>query len=372
LDLTGIPFTKVYRSILTSSVWTTPHPRLHMIRCVWMALLFMADSKGHVHASVPGLAAAAVVTLEECEEALALFLAPDRYSRTEEHEGRKIEKTKGGWRLLNYSAYRETARVELARESKREWYYRHRDASKTRDPNLVSSSLDNSWRSPSLSSSLSDPDQSLEDPDQSGSTRTEATLAADRARIKADTDEGLAAFGEALARQVSGALPEARGQRVVHRSLDGWEPRPSSTPEQRRSGLPREVVDQRIADLRNGPIGGRRGVFDRDDYVLRQLPTWKVWHETAQSQAVHRAGSTSGGSGGSRRGGAARPVLEPTGKHRAFAKLHGLDLDAIVREIDRSDVIDTLGLKQAEVLLGQKMSLLVRAKRAAGKPGGSG
>jgi hypothetical protein len=340
LDLTGIPFTKVYRSILTSSVWTTPHPRLHMIRCVWMALLFMADSKGHVHASVPGLAAAAVVTLEECEEALALFLAPDRYSRTEEHEGRKIEKTKGGWRLLNYSAYRETARVELARESKREWYYRHRDASKTRDPNLVPSSLDNSWRSPSLSSSLSDPDQSLEDPDQSGSTHTGA--------------------------------PEARGQRVVHRSLDGWEPRPELYARAAEIGLPREVVDQRIADLRNGPIGGRRGVFDRDDYVLRQLPTWKVWHETAQSQAVHRAGSTSGGSGGSRRGGAARPVLEPTEKHRAFAKLHGLDLDAIVREIDRSDVIDTLGLKQAEVLLGQKMSLLVRAKRAAGKPGGSG
>lgn len=368
MDLTGIPFTKVYRSILTSSVWTTPHPRLHMIRCVWMALLFMADNKGIVHSSVPGLAAAAVVTLDEAEEALALFLAPDRYSRTEEHEGRKIEKIKGGWRLLNYSIYRETARAELAKESKREWYYRNRDASKTRESSL---GLDEDWIAPSLSLS-SDPDQSLAGPDQSGSTRTEARLAADRARIVAETDEGIAAFGEAMARQALGAIPEARGQRVVHRSLDGWEPRPELYARAVEIGLSREVVDQRIGELRNGPIGGRRGVFDRDDYVQRQLPTWKAWHETAKAQAVHRAGSTSGGAGGPRRGGAFRPVLEPTEKHRAFAKLHGLDLDAIVREIDRSDVIDTLGLKHAEAMLGQKMSLLVRAQREAAKQGGSG
>lgn len=294
-----------------------------MIRCVWMALLFMADNKGHVHASVPGLAAAAVVSLEEAEEALALFLAPDRYSRTEEHEGRKIEKTKGGWRLLNYCAYRETARTELARESKREWYHRN----KTREPHLV---LDEDWRSPSLSSSLSDPDQSLAGPEQSGSTHT-----------------------------------QERGQRVVHRDLAGWEPRPELYARASEIGLSREVVDQRIGELRNGPIGGRRGVFDRDDYVLRQLPTWKTWHETAQAQAVHRAGSTSGPGGGPRKGPPWRPVLEPTEKHRAFAKLHGLDLDAIVREIDRSDVIDALGIKHAEDLLGKKMSKQVRARRAA-------
>jgi hypothetical protein len=297
-----------------------------MIRCVWMALLFMADNRGFVHSSVPGLAAAAVVSLEEAEEALALFLAPDRYSRTEEHEGRKIEKTKGGWRLLNYSAYRETAKVELARESKREWYYRN----KTRDPNLADSTLEKVWRSPSLSSSLSDPDPSLEEPEQEG------------------------------------ILPEARGQRAVHRSLDGWEPRPELYARAVEIGLGRDVVDARIAELRNGPIGGRRGVFDRDDYVMRQLPTWKAWHETAQSQAVHKAGLTSGGGMGPRRGAASGPVLEPTGKHRAYAEKHGLPLAELVRELVESGAVESLGAKRALELLGQKMSKAVRMKGGSG------
>ena len=55
---------------------------------------------------MPGLAAAARVTLAECQEALASFLAPDPYSRSKEHDGRRIEEVDRGWRLLNYERFR--------------------------------------------------------------------------------------------------------------------------------------------------------------------------------------------------------------------------------------------------------------------------
>lgn len=362
MDLTGIPFTKVYRSMLTSSVWTTPHPNLHMIRCVWMTLMLMADRHGFVHSSVPGLAAQAVVTIEEAQEALEVFRSPDPYSRTKDQEGRKLIDVEGGWFLLNYQTHRELTREERAKESKRAWYHRQK-ASKTREPVLVVPNPELLDAQPSLSSS--DPDQSLAGPEQSGSTRTGASLAADRARIVAETDAGLAAFGEAMAQNL-GEIPSAQGQRAIHRSLDGWLPRPEHYTRATEIGLPRDVFDARLADLRNGPIGGARGVFDRDDYVMRQLPKWKVWHETAQSQAVHRPGSTNGHGPGPRRGGILRSVLEPTGKHRAFAEKHGLDLAAMTREIEESGAIDELGAKRALEILGQKMSKAARDKGGSG------
>lgn len=126
MDLQGIPFANVYGPILASSIWTTPRPNLHMVRCVWIALTLMADKHGYVRASVPGLAAAAVVTIEEAEEALEVFRSPDRYSRTTAHEGRRIMDVEGGWFLLNNEEHRRRAIAELAKQSKRDWYHRNK------------------------------------------------------------------------------------------------------------------------------------------------------------------------------------------------------------------------------------------------------
>lgn len=76
----------------------------------------MADRDGEIAASIPGLAARARVPLAAAEIALGTFLAPDQYSRTEAHEGRRIEKIDGGWRLLNYFKYRETLDQDDVRE----------------------------------------------------------------------------------------------------------------------------------------------------------------------------------------------------------------------------------------------------------------
>lgn len=96
-------FVKLYGTILTSSVWVESHETFR----VWMAMLVLADRNGYVAGTAPGLASIARVTLDECEAALAVLMAPDTHSRTKEHGGRRIEIIEGGWTILNHAKYRE-------------------------------------------------------------------------------------------------------------------------------------------------------------------------------------------------------------------------------------------------------------------------
>ena len=99
-------FTKLFSTLITSTVWREDDK----VRVVWITMLALADRDGVVPASVPGLAALANVDTEDCRSALALLAAPDKDSRTREHEGRRIEEVDGGWKLLNYAKYRELGR----------------------------------------------------------------------------------------------------------------------------------------------------------------------------------------------------------------------------------------------------------------------
>lgn len=105
-------YTKLFGSLIHSTIWREPDH----VRIVWMTMLAMADRDGVVEASVPGLADAARKTIPETESALARLMEPDPYSRTPDHEGRRIEPVPGGWRLLNHGIYREKASTEEARE----------------------------------------------------------------------------------------------------------------------------------------------------------------------------------------------------------------------------------------------------------------
>jgi len=106
MALTG--FSKLFASIVTSSVWCEDHVTLR----VWIAMLATCDAEGLVQGSVPGFASLAKVTNEEMEHAVARLSAPDRYSRTPDHQGRRIEPFEGGWRVLNYLKYREVAQAK--------------------------------------------------------------------------------------------------------------------------------------------------------------------------------------------------------------------------------------------------------------------
>ena len=119
----SVTFTKLFSSITESTLWCEPHAT----RIAWITMLAMCDRRGRVFASVPGLANRARITVDEARAAIAAFLRPDPDSRTQDHEGRRIEPIDGGWRLLNYDRYRAIRDAEQDRETARERVRRYRE-----------------------------------------------------------------------------------------------------------------------------------------------------------------------------------------------------------------------------------------------------
>ena len=115
-------FTKLWQSIVSSTVWREEPD----VKVVWVTLLALANRVGVVQASVPGLAALANVSLEQCVAALAKFAAPDKWSRTKDREGRRIEEVDGGWVLINHGKYRNMRDEDTRREQVRQAVARHR------------------------------------------------------------------------------------------------------------------------------------------------------------------------------------------------------------------------------------------------------
>ena len=56
-------FTKLYASIVTSTIWREDDK----VRIVWITMMAIADQYGEVAGSVPGLAALANVSVDECK-----------------------------------------------------------------------------------------------------------------------------------------------------------------------------------------------------------------------------------------------------------------------------------------------------------------
>jgi hypothetical protein len=113
-------FTKLFSTILSSTVWNEDADT----RLVWITMLALADRRGYVGASIPGLAHQARVSLEAAESAVKKLSSPDTYSRTKTNEGRRITETERGWLIVNYSHFRglrdDDARREYERDRKRD------------------------------------------------------------------------------------------------------------------------------------------------------------------------------------------------------------------------------------------------------------
>ncbi len=108
-------YTKLFNSILASTVWREPME----VRIVWITLLAMADKDGIAEGSVPGLADFARIPVEATRKAIARLSAPDPDSRSQEHEGRRIQAIDGGWQLLNHAKYRAKMGLDERREYNR-------------------------------------------------------------------------------------------------------------------------------------------------------------------------------------------------------------------------------------------------------------
>lgn len=95
-------YSKLFSSIVTSSVWCEDN----IVLRVWIAMLATCDASGVVEGSVPGFASLCRITSDEMRHSLDRLMAPDPDSRTPDHDGRRVEAIRGGWRILNYLDYR--------------------------------------------------------------------------------------------------------------------------------------------------------------------------------------------------------------------------------------------------------------------------
>lgn len=101
-------WTKLFSSIVTSSIWCEDDSTVR----VWIAMLAVADADGVVEGSIPGFANLARVSVDQMRSAVAKLCSPDHDSRTPDNEGRRVEAIEGGWRILNYAAYREKGQAK--------------------------------------------------------------------------------------------------------------------------------------------------------------------------------------------------------------------------------------------------------------------
>jgi hypothetical protein len=133
-------YTKLFSTIVTSTIWQEDLPT----KVLWITLLALSDSDGMVEGAIPGIARIAGVSLEECERSLAKLQQPDKYSRTPDHDGRRIEVVEGGWFILNRGKYRDKdwqqEKLERHREANRRYYERQRNQNSDHSDNPVSES----------------------------------------------------------------------------------------------------------------------------------------------------------------------------------------------------------------------------------------
>lgn len=123
-------YTKLFSDIVMSTIWREPDH----VRILWITMLALREHDNVVRGSIPGLADAARITIEQCEDALSKLLAPDKYSRTKTNDGRRIEEVAGGWFIINGEFYRsklsENDRREYNRKKQREYYAKKHDVQK--------------------------------------------------------------------------------------------------------------------------------------------------------------------------------------------------------------------------------------------------
>lgn len=120
-------FAKVFAQILDSSIAED-----YRVRLVFEDLLKLADKDGIVDITPESIARRTNVPIEIVSLGLAALAAPDPASRTPDYEGRRIRLLepfrKWGWKIVNFSKYRESATKEMLKmsESERKAEYRRR------------------------------------------------------------------------------------------------------------------------------------------------------------------------------------------------------------------------------------------------------
>lgn len=87
---------------------------------MWITLLALKDKDGIVHNTELGLAHRAIVSVQECRDALKFLSSPDADSSNKAAQGRRIVPVEGGWQIVSHDKYRFSTEAARAywRESK--------------------------------------------------------------------------------------------------------------------------------------------------------------------------------------------------------------------------------------------------------------
>jgi hypothetical protein len=104
-----VSFTKLFPEILTSTIWQEPND----CKVLWFAILALKGPDQICRATIPALAQIASISIDDCKRYMTKFQEPDEYSRSQEHEGRRLEQVEGGYLVLNGERYQyERSRLE--------------------------------------------------------------------------------------------------------------------------------------------------------------------------------------------------------------------------------------------------------------------
>lgn len=306
-------YTPIFARIISSRLWALSPAT----RCVWLWLELRCDPEGYMSTDVAGVAIGAHVTGSEAREALEVLSLEDADADPEDpNKGRLIERVPGGWRVLGFEEQRDLAKREARNARTRRYMANSRAAAKGVANDVAPVT----------------PSEPIDTPPKTKPTPTTKTFPSE---------------GE--------SPPTPSGRSVSLDKLpESWQPSASLRAEAVMAGV--TDLDARILSLRTGPIGGHRGVLpdQLDNYIRSFFGTWKTWGETDRAKAASAAKPRAGGRWD------AVPLLEPTDKHRAFAKKHGLDLDAHVRELQSA--VAELGAKRALEMLGERLSISSRKR----------
>lgn len=316
-------YTPIFRSTLTSRVWALPDAH----RVVWLWLQLHCDPEGFVCADLAGVAIAARVSAQDARDALEVLSLPDADADPEDpHEGRIIERVPKGWRVLSFGEQRELARRE-ARNARNAGYMRANRARAANDVEPVAQSVPSDHpHSENVS-----PNTKKQKQTNSSEDRRESPLP-----------------------PVAHPLQEASGTRTVWRDLKGWAMSASLRSEAVMAGVPDGDIDGYVSRLGNGPIGGTRGVFDRDDYVRGFFGKWRTWSEIERAKAPAPGSPV-----------AASVKGMPPWVRKEHQRLAGAELKALAQRFAKEHHIPPSCLKPAEAATAFTKFLERQPKEAA-------
>lgn len=266
-------YTKLFSSLLASTVWNEPHH----VRVVWITVLAMANKHGIVEGSIPGLAHMARVTPTECREAIDRFLAPDPDSRNQYAQGRRLEVVPGGWRLINHAVFRDKVSTDDRRE-----YLRQKQADRRARQQM--STHVNTGDSRQQMSTLSTQSESDTDPDPSPDTDadthadpTDALRAPARAPVWRQRSKAIALVQPHRSCDPSTSAACARGICVPAFLAKQWAAQTSIE-------YLRAFVGRVCAQLPDGPVG--------DDGLRFWRAQWEAAHTSYAPDTRTKAGRT--------------------------------------------------------------------------------